>query len=244
MRLQALAHQLANADIPSSFVNQPSLHTWGLSIQFSASTGPVDSILIGLIQRQRKLALSSVSRIQSIGPYQPSMKTLLYAGEASALPNLTTENAISSTISYLLHQTALRDLTIKAACLIIMYHLSQWQIQPSKSTYDALPDWQTPRTSQLLTPHPLWVSLIVWGKLRDVVIENQELYATEEFQYICSSSLNINWPHKAMDAFQFVGDEVRVSEVFDKHVRNLGNWSLDAPFVTRYPELSNVCRFT
>lgn len=48
-------------DIPSSFVNQPSLHSWEASLHFMPPTGPVDSILIGLLQRQRSLALDGTT---------------------------------------------------------------------------------------------------------------------------------------------------------------------------------------
>jgi hypothetical protein len=166
------------------------------------------------------------------------MKTILYPDHPHK------SHPISSVISSLLHKTALRDVPVKAAVLCLMYRFTQWQIAPSSSAYNALPDWQTPRVTQLINPHPAWVSQIIWGKLRDKVIENQDVYATEEFQYLYMRSLNVNWPFRGVDAFLSEGDEVTATDAFERHVRTSSNWSLDEAFARRYPELSEDCKFT
>ena len=228
--------------LPSSFVNQPSVQAWELSIRLLPPTNRVDSLLIGIVHQQKSLALSGAPASEVIGPYQPSMRSVLYPNQDQA----TSSHPLSSALFKLLQNTPVRQLSFpeRAACLFIIYRLLQWQILPSKETYDALPDWQTPRASQLVTPHPIWVSQILWGKLRDEVIYNQEIYATEEFQNLYTSSLNLNWPYQPIDAFSFDGDEVMVSQAFERHVCNLSNWSLDEPFTTRYPELRGFCKFT
>jgi hypothetical protein len=76
------------------------------------------------------------------------------------------------------------------------------------------------------------------------VIGNQARYATEEFQHLYTASLNLNWPYQELDALSFEGDEVKASDAFIQHVRNLANWSLDEPFQQAYPELKDSCRFT
>lgn len=76
------------------------------------------------------------------------------------------------------------------------------------------------------------------------MIGNQSRYATDEFQHTYTASLNLNWPYRELDALTFEGDEVRASDAFIQHVRNLGNWSLDEPFQRAYPELRDACKFT
>ena len=85
---------------------------------------------------------------------------------------------------------------------------------------------------------------MVWGKLRDIVINDQETYATDEFQLLYTCSLNINWPYRDQDILVFKGDEVRMTDIFMRHVNNQANWSLDEPFQRRYPELRHACRFS
>ena len=226
-------------DAPGSFENRAPQPAWSIPLRLSSPACPFDSILVGLIQRQKSLANTGADATVTAGPYQPSMKPLLYSDH----PNNKC-HPISTVISNLLHKTALRDLPEKAGLLYLMYRSTQWQILSWSSTYSALPDWQTPRVTQLITPHPAWVSQLLWGKLRDKVIENQELYATDEFQYLYMRSLNLNWPYRGVDAFVSQGDEVVPTDVFERHVRTLSSWSLDEPFARRYPELRDDCKFT
>jgi Domain of unknown function (DUF3425) len=256
---------VVNPPVPISYdlptmVNQPSLQAWELPLRLVPPTGPVDSILICLLQRQRGLAINGNSREIVIGPFSPSLKALLNPEQSDSV------HAAASVITSLLQRTALRGLPEKVAVLFVMNHLSQWQILPSEKTYNNLPEWHVPRVSQLLTPHPIWIdqvsvrivqkfplklilsaktrSQIVWGKLRDIVINNQERYATDEFQYTYAQSLNVNWPYRDMDVMVFEGSEVRVSDLFACHILELSNWSLDEPFQRKYPELRDECKFT
>jgi len=137
-------------DIPT-MVNQPSLQTWELPLRLVPPTGPVDSILICLLQRQRGLAINGNSREIVTGPFSPSLKALLNPEQSNSV------HAVASVISSLLQRTALRGLPEKAAVLFVMNHLSQWQILPSEKTHSNLPEWNVPRVSQLLTPHPIWI---------------------------------------------------------------------------------------
>ncbi|KAE9378157.1 hypothetical protein N431DRAFT_366476 [Stipitochalara longipes BDJ] len=232
-----------SASVPISYdvptvTTQPSLPAWELPLRLVPPTGPVDSILIGLLQRQRGLAISGNPREIVIGPYSPSLKALLNPEQSN------TVHPVASVITSLLQRTALRGLPEKVAALFVMNHLCQWQILPSEETYNNLAEWHIPRASQLLTPHPIWIDQIAWGKLRDVVINNQEQYATDEFQHTYTHSLNVNWPYRDMDVMVFEGSEVRVSDLFACHILELSNWSLDEPFQRKYPELRESCKFT
>lgn len=83
-----------------------------------------------------------------------------------------------------------------------------------------------------------------WGRLKDIVINNQERYATDEFQHLYTCSLNINWPYRDKDILVFEGEEVRVTDDFARYVYTQSNWSLDEPFQRRYPDLRDACGFT
>jgi len=44
----------------------------------------------------------------------------------------------------------------------IMFLLMRWQVEPSRGNYERLPEWMTPRPSQLFTPHPAWMDYLPW----------------------------------------------------------------------------------
>ena len=228
--------QTPENDSLSSLVNQPSTLQpfWTLPLRLVPATRPVDNTLINLVQRQRDLALSGANIESVLGPYQPSIKALVYPD------HLFKVHPVASAFSHLLHETVIQDLPVKMAVLFHMTHLVQWQIALSEDAYKALPDWHIPMTSQLLTPHPVWVSHMLWPKLRNRVVERQDLYANDEFLFLYTSGLNSNWPYSIAEALHFESADVRISEVFERHVLDLDHWSLDILFTNRYPELRDL----
>lgn len=216
----------------------PSCPAWELPLRLLPPSCPVDHLLLGIVQRQRSLLAAGATKAEVLGPYHPSLRILTYPDQAED------GNAISTLIANLLQRTSVPGLPEKAACLFVMYHLAQWQIAPSPETYGNLPEWHTARPSQLMTPHPIWVTQIPFGKLRDRIIANQDKYATDEFQELYSSSMSINWPKEPIDILVFDGNDVRVSDEFARHCTTLANWSLGEPFSRRYPELTDCCRLT
>ncbi|KAL3424027.1 BZIP transcription factor [Phlyctema vagabunda] len=208
-----------------SFAEPPSVPVWDLPIQCWLSTGTLDSVFIRLVQEQRHKGRNGASSLSIIGPRQPDMKAIAYP------QHTTTSHHVSTILSDLLKKTTHRGLPEKAASMFIIYRLCQWQISPSKLTYDALFEWQIPQASQITTPHPIWTTYIAWPDLRDKVIGNQALHSDENFQHIITRNLNINWPWRDIDCFTFGRDgHIQVSEEFERHISVITNWTLDAPF--------------
>ncbi|KAM3075362.1 hypothetical protein ACMFMF_006037 [Clarireedia jacksonii] len=231
--------QMQSVDGVLPYTNAWSLRPWDLPVlNTSVPTCGVDTILMGIIRQQKELAQQGASMGQVIGPPQPSMKALI------SPEDLDQTHTISTTLSTLLLNLAVRGLPERAGSLYLMYQLCQWQICPSSSTYGSLTDWSSPRTSQLITPHPIWADSILWGKLKDKVIENQQLYANQEFQNAYILCIDANWPYDDLEAFRFEGNDVFITEAFEKHIRTLSNWSLDERFAARYPELADLVRIT
>ncbi|PVH84517.1 hypothetical protein DL98DRAFT_584592 [Cadophora sp. DSE1049] len=224
-------------EMPGPMGNGATRPAWELSLQFSPPTGPVDSILIGLLQRQRSIANQSTPASLLIGPYHPDFRGLVN-------PEMTNNiHPVASIVSNLFQRIEYTGFAEKAASLFLVYHFVQWQILPTMETYHNIPDWFCPRPSQLVTSHPFWTSLPIWGKLRDVIIGDQEKYATEEFMNLYQNCISVNWPFRDEDILMFIGDEVRVTDAFVHHIETQANWSLSEPFQRRYPELRDVCRF-
>ncbi|KAF7861437.1 hypothetical protein EAF04_008002 [Stromatinia cepivora] len=215
------------------------LQPWALPVlNTSTPTCGVDTLLLNIIRTQKEIARQGALESDIIGPPQPSMKALIYPNDQSPT------HIISTMISRLLTNLAVRGLPERAGCLYLMYHICQWQIYPSSSTYGNLTDWTSPRTSQLITPHPVWVDSIFWGKLKDRVIEKQDLYANEEFQNAYILCINANWPRPDLEAFRFEGNDIFITEEFENHIKTLSNWSLDERFAARYPELAPLVKIS
>ncbi|RAL65846.1 hypothetical protein DID88_005509 [Monilinia fructigena] len=223
----------------ASFSSQLPLQPWDLPIlNTSTPTCGVDSIIMTIISMQKAIAQQGAPVNHIIGPSQPSMKALLLPDDLNQTHN------ISTMISRLLSSLAIRGLPERAGCLYLMYHICQWQIYPSSSTYENLTDWSSPRTSQLITPHPVWADSIFWGKLKDKVIENQELYANEDFQNAYIFCINVNWSRPHAETFRWEGNDVIITEDFENHIKTLSNWSLDERFAARYPELAPLVKIS
>jgi hypothetical protein len=85
---------------------------------------------------------------------------------------------------------------------------------------------------------------IPWPRLRDRVINNQDVYSNQEFQEIFTSNISINWPHPPGEALVLQNSEVRMNPIFERHVIRLESWSLGPSFAQRYPELKDATRIT
>ncbi|PVH71695.1 hypothetical protein DL98DRAFT_93623 [Cadophora sp. DSE1049] len=182
---------------PSPFLNQPFLHVWERPLRISPPNGPMESMMAGIIQQQRSLVLSDTTGTTLTGPYQPSLKPLCY-------PDLSNSTHPALLIlSNILRGLTYRGLPEEIGTLLVLYPVSQWQISRTFETYNNLPEWYHPQPSQLITLHPIWITYIGWPYLRDIVIANQKMYATGEFQFLNTISANVNWPYPAADALVF-----------------------------------------
>lgn len=130
-----------------------------------------------------------------------------------------------------------------------------WLAHPSRETQAKVASHLIPRHSQLEIAHPPWVGMIHWGRLRCAIIHRQELYGTDEFLRVYSTSLRLlNWPpsptpqsqqsdgsavQAAVETDPTTG-EVWLRDGFIAHAARYENWRLDVAFARRYPELANL----
>ncbi|CAL3967577.1 unnamed protein product [Diplocarpon coronariae] len=222
----------------SVLANQPGLAAWEIPIRFTVPDGPVDSILLGLLRRQKGLACESTFGGLLIGPFHPDLRALINPDMSNKV------HPVSSVISNVFQRLQYPSLAAKVASLYLVYRFFQWQIWPTMETWRNMPEWFYPVASQLATAHPLWMSLLTWGKMRNTVIDNQDKYATEEFRDLWRTAINLNWPYGENDILVLIGEEVRITDAFMRHLEHEANWSLNKSFQQRYPELRGTCRFT
>jgi hypothetical protein len=222
--------------------NQPSIYAWQISTKWKQPVTYVDQLMMSVIHSQRHLAITAeMTGEELIGPNFPSVHVLFgYSEPREKKPSNLTE--VMARYSAVLSNRGFALIPEKLASFMCMYRFVQWQISPNLETYNRLHEWQAPRPSQLMVPHPAWMDLPPWGKFREKVIENQTKYDNEEFQNDYAMNLSVNFPD-VTQALIFDNGQMIVSPVLDKHLSDISNMSMKRPFADKYPEFVDVCRF-
>ena len=152
----------------------------------------------------------------------------------------------------------------RLAAFALMKMFVSWVSHPNHQTQSQVASHYKPRPSQLSIEHPAWIDLILWGGLRDIMINHQGVYATEEFQRVYSSSMRlVNWPPASyggarggsgggsgggdgssssagLDAAVVtdpVTGQAYLSDALMAHASRPENWAVTPSFTMRYPEL-------
>jgi len=204
-------------------------------------TCPLDSLLLDFLYERQQQAAEGVETPKLVGPAYPSVSSLLNpARGANSHPLSKVFTDILATFP------DLSTLPEKVAVLYIMFLIMRWQISPTQENYDRLPEWVTPRPSQLFTPHPAWIDHLPWPKMRDRLVRdyNPRDYLFDNFFIPFTTTMSVNWPYEPTDALlSSAGDEdLMINPVFERHLRRLENWSLGPEFARAFPGLRDTYR--
>lgn len=231
---------------PASVADSPLMYM--VPLRNLPPTCPLDVILLNFLHdRRREVAEAAALRQQAsqlVGLPYPSVSSLL---------NSVQQHSTAPPCSYAICKLFTGIIRTFPDCATlpeqigVLYHmflLMRWQISPTKKNYDDMPDWITPRPSQLLTPHPAWVDYVLWPKMRDRIVLTHREYFFESWFIPYSRTVSCNWPHDAADCLlhDTESDELVINPVFERHIRDLNNWSLGPAFAEAYPALVDVTR--
>ncbi|KAJ9195519.1 hypothetical protein DTO021D3_5095 [Paecilomyces variotii] len=208
-------------------------------IQNVPPTCPLDSVLLNFLRDRQRQAAEGVSRQRLVGPPYPSITSLLNPEKS------VYSHPISKVFTDVLRTFPdIASLPEQVAVLYVMFLLMRWQIYPTQQNYERLPEWLTPRPSQLLTPHPAWVDYIPWPRLRDRLVMSWQSYPFDEWFVPWTRTISVNWPYEATDCLLSSPDseELLINPVFERHLRNLNNWSLGKEWADLYPGLADAAR--
>jgi hypothetical protein len=208
-------------------------------IRNSPPTCPLDNILLDFLHERQQQAADGVATPKLVGPAYPSVSSLLNpAVESHPLSKVFTD--ILGTFP------DLSTLPEKVAVLYIMFLIMRWQISPTQENYDRLPDWVTPRPSQLFTPHPAWIDHLPWPRMRDKLVRdyNPDEYLFDNFFIPFTTTLSLNWLYEPTDTLltSVETEELMINPVFERHLRRLENWSLGPAFAHTFPGLADTYR--
>lgn len=232
------SHANYNPPTPSSDVTG-----YAAPIRNGPPTCPLDSLLLDFLRKKQEEAASGISTPSLVGPAYPSVSSLLNPSRAA------TSHPLSKVFTDILATFPdLSTLPERIAILYMMFLTMRWQICPTPENYDRLPEWMTPRPSQLFTPHPAWIDHLPFPKMRDRLVENYNPrdYLFDNFFIPFTTTLSLNWPYEPTDTLlsndQGGEGEVVINPVFERHLRRLDNWSLGPAFAKAFPGLQDTYR--
>lgn len=202
-------------------------------------TCPLDGLLLDFLAERRQRAAEGMSSQKLVGPTYPSVSSLLNPERSIYTHPLS--KFFTDILSTFPDLSALPE---QVAVLYIMFLIMRWQIHPTQEAYDRLPDWVTPRPSQLFTPHPAWVDHLPWPRMRDKMVQLYPSIALENFFVPYTTTLSLNWPYDPSDTLLSVpeSDELSINPVFERHMRDLANWTLGPAFAKSFPMLADTCK--
>lgn len=230
------AHLYASAP---SWQAQPSLPSWQTGTKLKPPITHIDHLVMNIIEAQRQFFSSGGGQLPSHDI--PPVQTLINQPSPARLsPKLA---KIMAGYNALLSNRGFALLPERLASFVVMYRFIQFLIAPTDASFKALYEWQRPQHSQLSIPHPSWMDFPPWPKFRDKIIEHQDRYDNAEFHKDYASNLSINFPHDPSRAVVLVEGQLRISECMARHLQDIENASMRKPFVEKYPEFRDACRF-
>ena len=202
-------------------------------------TCPLDGLLLDFLAERRQRAAEGVPAQKLVGPAYPSISSLLKP-ERSIYSHPLSKFFTDILATF----PDLSTLPEQVAVLYIMFLIMRWQIHPTQEAYERLPEWVTPRPSQLFTPHPAWVDHLPWPRMRDKMVYLYPSIALENFFIPYTTTLSLNWPYDPSDTLQSVpnSEELLISPVFERHLRDLSNWTLGPAFAKTFPALADTTK--
>lgn len=208
-------------------------------VRNTGPTCPLDGLLLDFLAERRQRAAEGFSSQKLVGPAYPSVSSLL--NPERSIYSHPLSKFFTDILATFPDLSALPE---QVAVLYIMFLIMRWQISPTQEAYERLPEWVTPRPSQLFTPHPAWVDHLPWPRMRDKMVQLYPSIALENFFIPYTTTLSLNWPHDPSDTLSPASDsdELSINPAFEKHLRDLGNWTLGPAFAKAFPMLADTTK--
>ncbi|PVI02933.1 hypothetical protein DM02DRAFT_275035 [Periconia macrospinosa] len=157
-------------------------------------TCPLDALLLDFLSERRAHAAAGATSKELVGPLYPNFTVV-------AFPQRPMESHPLSKLHTDILQTFpdISGLPEKVAIIYIMFLVMRWLVDPTQENYDRMPDWVTPRPSQLFKDHPFWYDYIPWPGMRDIFILGPNIIDFDTFFIPFTTTISLNWPHNPRD---------------------------------------------
>ncbi|KAJ5668464.1 uncharacterized protein N7477_007034 [Penicillium maclennaniae] len=215
------------ADCPSSIESVLVKHT--------TATCPLDQILLDFIGFRRAMAAQAADVEAVTGPAQPFVQAFVQRDNMIGLH--PTCRVLTDVLLKFEHV----NLPEKIAFMFVMFRTMRWwQISPTEENYKRMPQWLRPTTIQITVPHAPWIDNIPWPQIRDLLIQHPDKYTYSSFADLYSPHVVVNWPFNPMGAVCETKHGLVIHPNFEKHIRNLDNWTVSSRFKERLPEVTAI----
>ncbi|RMD44880.1 hypothetical protein DV735_g351, partial [Chaetothyriales sp. CBS 134920] len=215
---QGLAPPLASRPTYPAISSQPYGPADPLWQQLPKHVDPtctVDSILSDFYQSQRAAQAANPGVVDQI-PAHPSISYLLNPTASNSHNVDPISELTTNIISKFPNISALPE---QAACVLFVFYLARWQLNPSEENYLRLPEWMQPTETQLDTPHPAWLDFIHWPAMRDKMIANYHDFPFDSWLMPYTVGLSVNWPYEPSDCLLKLplgGAGAKVGKIYGK----------------------------
>ncbi|KAJ4184371.1 hypothetical protein NW767_013254 [Fusarium falciforme] len=212
----------------------PSNAVFGILPAHVPSTCPLDLILLEFLKSRREMLSNGLDLDSIVGPPRPSTRALVNPEQVDSV------HPLSGIMSRVLSTFPSVQLAEKLAFFYLMCHTMRWQIHPTKQHYTDMPSWLRPTVTQIAVPHAAWIDNIPWPGVRDILIENQAEYPFQLFSDYYSQNVSVNWKFDGLDAVSDLNGEGTLHSIFERHIRDLRNWTVSKAFQDRFPSMTGV----
>ena len=213
--------------------------SWAAPCRNISPTCPLDTILLDFLHARQREGADGVPGNRLVGPSYPSVSSLLNPEKGRY------SHPLSQVFTDILSKFPdISGLPEQVAVLYIMFLVMRWSIYPTQDNYERLPEWMTPRPSQLFTPHPAWIDYLPWPKMRDKLVSCYQDYPFENWFIPYTTTLSLNWQYEPTDCLLSSpeSDELMINPVFERHLMRLENWSLGPAFAKAHPSIAMTAR--
>lgn len=147
----------------------PVLPLYSTLPRYVTPTCPLDALLLDFLSERRARAAGGATPQELAGPLYPNFTVV-------AFPDRQMESHPLSKLHTDILQTFpdIQGLPEKVAMIFIMFLIMRWLIDPTQENYDRMPEWVTPRPSQLFNNHPFWFDYIPWYVLFPHIYDSDE----------------------------------------------------------------------
>jgi Domain of unknown function (DUF3425) len=128
--------------------------------------------------------------------------------------------------------------TERLAIMRLMHMLLKYHIDPSSARESLLPAWYLKRPSQRHIAHSYAIDFFGWPGVRERFVFGQHRYCENVFWHLFAKSFSFLWPCEFRDAYSrnVRTGEYKVSEEFDRRLKDINAWTMGKDFFERFPE--------
>jgi hypothetical protein len=130
------------------------------------------------------------------------------------------------------------SLPLRLASAYLLTKMMRWLLWPSVENMHALPEWLMPLPRQDCSSDDILIDLIPWPQLRQYLYQHPGEFLAGAFV----GHIHVHWPYgdDACHYWDAGTASTRMSPLFESHINDLNNWTLDAKALETMPQVEGL----